>query len=198
MGVSNYLYPGSIKEHFKVLSSHLAMSIKERKRSIATGRGDRGYTYVYSGDKLSKDDLRLEVAGTIDELSSFLGMAKSLVEDKSGKDILEKIQNDLFVVGSQISGLGYKKKKKIISSRHIKYLEDEIEKLEGRYVFKDFVLPGESLASSTLHIARSVARRLERRMVTLINKEKLKSQDALVYLNRLSDLLFLLACQYSS
>lgn len=169
-----------------------------RKQSIVTRKGDKGYTYVYSGDKLSKDDLRLEVTGTMDELCSFLGMAKSLIEDKSGRNILEKIQRDLFSLGTQISGLNSKKLKRKIASGDIGCLEDEIESLEKRFPLKNFVLPGDNLISSTLHVARTVARRLERRIVTLRNKEKFKDKDILIYLNRLSDLVFLLACRYSS
>jgi len=168
-----------------------------RRQSIVTKKGDRGYTYPYSGDKLSKDDLRLEVVGTMDELCSFLGMAKSLVKDKSGKNILRKIQKDLFTLGTQISGLGSKKLKRRITSKNIRYLEDRIKKLEKRFPFKDFVLPGDNLVSSTLHVARTITRRLERRAVTLRNKGKFKSKNILVYLNRLSDLIFLLACRYS-
>jgi len=77
-------------------------------------------------------------------------------------------------------------------------LEDKIEKLEKRFPFKDFVLPGDNLVSSTLHIGRTVARRLERRVVALRNKEKFKDKNIIIYLNRLSDLMFLLAIQYSS
>ncbi len=169
-----------------------------RKQSIVTRKGDKGYTYAYSGDKLSKDDLRLEVTGTMDELCSFLGMAKSLVEDKSGRNILEKIQRDLFSLGTQISGLNSKKLKRKIASGNIGYLEDKIESLEKRFPLKNFVLPGDNLISSTLHVARTVARRLERRVIALRNTEKLKDKDILIYLNRLSDLVFLLACRYSS
>lgn len=167
-----------------------------RKRSIVTKKGDKGHTYTCSGDKLSKDDLRLEATGTTDELCSFLGMAKSLIEDKSGRNILEKIQGDLFSLGTRISGLNSKKLKRRIASRDIGYLEDKIESLEKRFPLKNFVLPGDNLTSSTLHVARTVARRLERRIMALRNKEKLK--DILIYLNRLSDLMFLLACRYSS
>jgi len=176
---------------------YLPISTKKRKQSIVTKKGDRGYTYTYSKDKLSKDDLRLEVVGTMDELCSFLGMAKSLVKDRSGKDILEKIQKDLFTIGGQVSGLGSKKLKRRIASRNIRYLEDKIEKLEKKSSIKIFVLPGDNLVSSTLHVARTIARRLERRVVALKNKKKFKKKNILIYLNRISDLIFLLACRYS-
>ncbi len=170
---------------------------KKRGQSIVTKIGDKGYTYLYSGDKLPKDDLRLEAIGTMDELGSFLGMAKSLVEDKSGKNILERIQRDLFILETQISGLGSKKLKRRVTSKNIQYLEQRIKELEKRFLFKDFVLPGDNLVSSVLHVARTIARRLERRVVALRNKEKFKNKNIIVYLNRLSDLIFLLACRYS-
>jgi len=177
----------------------MPMAIKKRQRqNIVTGIGDKGYTYLCSGDKLSKADLRLEVVGTIDELSSFLGVAKSLNKDKKGRDILEKIQEDLFILGNRVSGTGSKNLTRKISSRNIRYLEDRIKELEKKLSFKGFVLPGDNPISSTLHVARTVARRLERRVVALENKQKFKDRNILIYLNRLSDLMFLLACQYSS
>ena len=175
----------------------MTMPFKKDKQSIVTGQGDGGYTYPYSGHKLRKDDLRLEVVGTMDELSSFLGMAKSLIKDKDGRNILEKIQHDLFTVGSQVSGRGSKNLKRKIASGNIRYLEKEIGELEKKFPFKNFVLPGDNLVSSTLHVARTITRRLERRAVTLRNKEKFEGKDILIYLNRLSDLLFLLACRFS-
>lgn len=104
------------------------MSIKRKKQSIVTKVGDKGYTYAYSGQKLSKSDLCFEVVGTMDELNSFLGMAKSLVKDKSGKDILERTQKDLFIVGSQISEIGSEKAKKRVSSQRINFLDSTIKK----------------------------------------------------------------------
>jgi cob(I)alamin adenosyltransferase len=175
----------------------LIMPAQRRIQSIVTKKGDNGNTYTLSGHKLPKDDLRLEVAGTMDELGSFLGMAKSLVRDKGGKDILERVQNDLFIVGSRISGSESKNSGKTMLSKYVKYLDDEIKKLEEKYLFRGFVLAGNNLLCATLHVCRTVARRLERRVVALKNKEQFKNKNILVYLNRLSDLLFLLACRYS-
>jgi len=173
------------------------MSNKERKKSIVTKKGDAGYTYVCSGEKLRKDDLRIEAVGTIDELSSFIGMAKSVVKDKNLRDILEKLQRDLLILGTQISGLNSKKSKRKITSRHVRYLEVKIEELEKKFSFENFVLPGDDLVSSTLHVVHTIARRLERRVVALTNETKFEDKNVLVYLNRLSDLFFLLACECS-
>lgn len=174
------------------------MNDKKKKHSIVTKIGDEGYTYVYSGQKLSKDDLRLEVVGTMDELHSFLGLAKSLVKEEKGKDIIEQVQKDLFIVGSQVSGGQSKKVKKKVSSKQVEYLELQIKDLEQGIQFNNFVLPGANQVSATLHVVRSITRRLERRIVALERKQKAKAAEILVYVNRLSDLLFLLACRYES
>jgi cob(I)alamin adenosyltransferase len=175
----------------------LIMQDRIRPKSVVTKKGDKGYTRAYSGHRLGKDDLRIEAVGTLDELNAFLGMAKSLVRDKKGKYILEKIQNDLFVMETQFSGEGLKKINKGISAEHIIYIETEITRLEKKFRFTGFVIPGDNLPSSVLHVARTVARRAEHEMVFLKNKGIFKSRNILVYLNRLSDLLFLLACRYS-
>jgi cob(I)alamin adenosyltransferase len=173
------------------------MAIRVGQKSVVTKKGDTGYTYAYSGYRLGKDDLRIETIGRMDELNAFLGMAKSLMKDKNGKTILEKIQNDLFVMETQFSGEGYKKVEKHISSENIAHLEDDIKRLEKKFRFIGFVIPGDNLLSSVLHVARTIARRIEHEMVFLRNKKITKGKNILIYLNRLSDLLFLLACRYS-
>jgi cob(I)alamin adenosyltransferase len=173
------------------------MTVRVGQKSVVTKKGDSGYTYEYSGYRLGKDDLRIETVGRMDELNAFLGMAKSLMKDKKGKNILEKIQNDLFVMETQFSGQGSKKVKKSISSEDIAHLEDEIKRLEKKFRFVGFIIPGDNLLSSILHVARTIARRVEHEMVFLRNKRIAKGKNILIYLNRLSDLLFLLACRYS-
>jgi cob(I)alamin adenosyltransferase len=171
-----------------------------KKKSIVTGKGDTGYTYTRSGEKIRKDDIRLEVVGTIDELSSFIGLAKSLLKDQNPKDILKKIQKDLLVLGTQISGETLKKLKEKINLKHIQYLEKIIKELEKNLKFENFVLTGDDLTSSALHIIHTITRRVERRVVTLTSEagfEKKNTKNILIYLNRLSDLFFLLACKYS-
>lgn len=173
------------------------MSDKKKKKSIVTGKGDTGYTYTRAGEKVRKDDISLEVVGTIDELSSFVGLAKSLIKDQNIKNILKRIQEDLLVLGTQFSKRDYEKSKEIFSFDHIKYLEKEIGELEKNLTFENFVLTGDDLASSALHILHTITRRLERRAVTLIDKTKFDDKNVLIYLNRLSDLFFLLACKCS-
>jgi ATP:cob(I)alamin adenosyltransferase len=173
------------------------MVVRVGQKSVVTKKGDEGYTYAYSGYRLGKDDLRIETIGRMDELNAFLGMAKSLIKDKKGKDILERIQNDLFIMETQFSGEGSKRVKKHISPDDIVHLEDDIKRLEKKFRFTGFIIPGDNLLSSVLHVARTLARRVEHEMVFLRNKKISKGKNILIYLNRLSDLLFLLACRYS-
>jgi cob(I)alamin adenosyltransferase len=173
------------------------MKTKEKKKGIVTKIGDGCFTRAYSGAKLKKDDLGCETVGTIDELCAFLGMAKSLVKDKPGKEILDRIQNDLSIVCSQVSGWGSPKKTKtIILPTHVEYLENKIKILEKKTPVSGFINPGGNTVSSVIHVCRAVARRLERRAVSFFKKPDYKNKDILAYLNRLSDLLFLLACRY--
>ncbi|MBN1694444.1 cob(I)yrinic acid a,c-diamide adenosyltransferase [candidate division WOR-3 bacterium] len=168
-----------------------------KKKSIVTGKGDTGYTYTRSGEKVRKDDIRIEVSGTIDELSSFIGLAKSILKGQNSKDILKKIQKDLLVLGTRISGETPKESKEKIERKHIQYLEKIINELEKELKFENFVLTGDDLASSSLHILHTITRRLERRVVTLTDETKFDDKNVLIYLNRLSDLFFLLACKCS-
>jgi len=168
--------------------------------SIVTKTGDKGTTSLYFGGRIRKDDPRVEFYGTIDEACSFLGMSKNLIKDKKVKKLIEEIQRDLFVIGAE-AATKYrfvKKLKKRISGSYVKRLEGIIKDLEGKNMFKEccFYIPGEDLLSSTLDVTRTVVRRAERKAVTLRNKKILRNQYILIYLNRLSDLLYLLSRAY--
>jgi cob(I)alamin adenosyltransferase len=171
--------------------------MSNKRKSIVTGKGDEGYTYTRSGEKVRKNDIRFEVVGTIDELSSFVGLSKSLVEDKKLRDILRKIQKDLLILGAQVSGEIPKNPEERIERKHIQYLEKIINELEENLKFENFVLTGDDLASSSLHILHTITRRLERRVVTFTDESKFDDENVLIYLNRLSDMFFLLACKCS-
>jgi len=168
--------------------------------SIITKKGDKGMTSLYYGEQISKDDPRVETYGTLDELCSFLGLSKSLIKDQKNKKLIEAIQRDLFVIGAELAtkrtSLG--KLEKRIDKSYIDRLEKIIEGLEKKRAFKEccFYLPGENLVSGALDISRTVARRAERLVVTLKRKGKLSNNFILIYLNRLSDLLYLLARAY--
>ncbi len=164
--------------------------------SIVTRRGDKGLTSLYPSGIVFKDDPRIDLIGTLDEVSSFLGAAASLMEKKAASGFIRKIQKDLFCVCAEAATpaalLGRLDKR--VSRVHIAHLERMIERLEsGGCRPRSFVLPGGTLACGLLDIARSLARRAERRAVTLLRRGKIKNRLVVVFLNRLSDLLYLLA-----
>jgi cob(I)alamin adenosyltransferase len=168
--------------------------------SITTKKGDRGFTSLFWGERVKKDHIRVETYGTLDELCSFLGLAKSMIRNKNIKKLIEDIQKDLFVIGAEIATKPrfINRLKKRIDNGSVRLLEENIRDLERRIGFEGccFLLPGENFISALFDVSRTIARRTERRTVTLKNKGILKNRYALIYLNRLSDLLYLLARAY--
>jgi cob(I)alamin adenosyltransferase len=161
---------------------------------IYTKKGDDGSTSTFSGKRVSKDSPIMHAQGIIDELNATIGIALSVNKNKEIKEILNAIQFDLFVIGSEItlSEQGDKNKIKIAEVK-IKFLEETIDEIENKLPkLHHFVLPGGSLLSAQLHLSRTVCRRAERDLVTFIEKTGLKTLS-LKYINRLSDLLFVLA-----
>ena len=165
--------------------------------SISTKRGDKGRTSLYRGGRVAKDSIRLEICGALDELSSYLSISKSLIKSKRTKNLIKLIQQDLFVIGTEIvtKPQFVSVLKKRIDKNYVNRLDGHIKKLEGKKGFKikSFCLPGENLISSSLDVARATARRAERKAVTLKRRKILKNSYILTYLNRLSDLLYLIA-----
>jgi len=163
--------------------------------NISTKTGDRGTTSLLYGRRIKKDSLRIEACGTLDELNSFIGLCKNLLKDKRWKDMIVKIQEDVFTIGSETACRRSDaiRLKKRIGNKEVKDIEACIEKLEKRCKCRKFVLPGTNTLSAHFDIARTIARRAERRIVALRNRHQAKNRYVLIYLNRLSDLLFLLA-----
>ncbi|MCX5665860.1 MAG: cob(I)yrinic acid a,c-diamide adenosyltransferase [Candidatus Omnitrophica bacterium] len=165
--------------------------------SIVTKTGDKGKTSLYCGTRVDKDDIRVEICGALDELSSFLGMAKNASKDKNTKRVVHSIQKELIALCAEAatSAAGSSKIKKRASKSSISILEREIDRLEGKCAtrMRSFCIPGKGAASSALDVARAIARRAERRSVTLQKKGMVKNPNIAIYLNRLSDLLYLLA-----
>lgn len=163
---------------------------------ITTKTGDKGKTSLACGKRLFKDHLRIEICGNLDELNSYLGLAKNLTKAKKIKKIIESIQKNLFVIGAEIAteSKSLKKLKLRVNSRLVKDIEVAIDQLAGKLpsLKPCFYLPGKSLSSSVLDLSRVTARKLERRVVSLNKKKALKNKFILIYLNRLSDFLFLL------
>ncbi|MHB8906212.1 MAG: cob(I)yrinic acid a,c-diamide adenosyltransferase [Melioribacteraceae bacterium] len=164
---------------------------------IYTKTGDKGETSLFGGKRVWKDDLRIQAYGTTDELNAVLGIAVAELSDVELKDVISGIQNDLFTVGSDLASPIEKENKNFviprIDSQFVTRLELLIDKFDSQLpALKNFILPGGSKVSAILHHARTVCRRAEREVVALSRIEGINDQIE-VYLNRLSDLLFVLA-----
>lgn len=159
--------------------------------TISTKTGDGGLTDLWSGERVRKDDARVEAYGTVDELSSFLGEAKHWVKRPETLSILEEIQRDLFRAAGELASRGTPFPDPVLPGDEER-LFSYMERFEGRLGLKGFVVPGSTVQSAKLDIARTVARRAERRIVTLARDSEV-SPALRKYVNRLSDLLFVLA-----
>jgi cob(I)alamin adenosyltransferase len=164
---------------------------------IYTKTGDEGETGLFGGERVSKNTIRIEAYGTIDELNAFIGLAIIEVSDKSVKDLLQKIQNWLFSLGADLATPDDEKTKKLNVFRtpeeYYLYLEKEIDKYESRLdKLRNFILPGGTKGAALLHICRTITRRAERKVVALNSIVKIEN-NIIIFLNRLSDLFFVLA-----
>ena len=160
---------------------------------IYTKTGDDGKTSLFDNSRVWKSHQRIMSYGAVDELNSALGIAISLDLDIEVKNILVQIQNDLFVVGSDLANPDMSKTDIRVSETMIEFLEEKIDTAESELPdLTSFILPGGTLFASILHLSRTIARRAETHVVALSQDEEI-SKNAVVYLNRLSDLLFVLA-----
>lgn len=161
---------------------------------IYTRGGDRGQTGLIGGSRVSKDHLRVEAYGAVDELNSHLGVARTQLADPDLLDVVQTIQNRLFDLGAELATPAVRRHTiPPITSEHVRALEGIIDAYEDALpALREFILPGGIEAAAMLHVARTVARRAERRVVTLARAEAV-NPEILRYLNRLSDLLFVLA-----
>jgi cob(I)alamin adenosyltransferase len=160
---------------------------------IYTKTGDEGKTSLFDNSRVWKSDERITSYGEVDELNSSLGIALSLDLDNEIKEILIKIQNDLFIVGSDLANPDMTDKKIRTTKEMITFLEQKIDLLEPQLdPLTSFILPGGTLLASILHMSRTISRRAETHVVALSQNEEINS-DAMIYLNRLSDLMFILA-----
>jgi cob(I)alamin adenosyltransferase len=170
---------------------------------IYTKQGDDGTTGLFGGERVSKDDLRVQAYGAVDELNSTLGLAHARVfrDESRGQDaiaideVLNNLQRDLFVLGSDLATPKGKETPYLprLDDTHVESLENLIDELEEQLpVLKNFILPGGGSIGSILHYARAVCRRAERLTVTLARSDDV-GPISLQYLNRLGDLLFVLA-----
>ncbi|WP_419882447.1 cob(I)yrinic acid a,c-diamide adenosyltransferase [Peribacillus sp. B-H-3] len=162
---------------------------------IYTRTGDKGKTSVIGG-RIDKDDIRVESYGTVDEVNSYIGQAVTELDQSVFGDVLEdleKIQHELFDCGGDLATVSDKAPKKL-APESIDYLEERIDKfIEEAPELEKFILPGGSKPAASIHIARTVTRRAERLVVSLIKADSSVSELPLQYLNRLSDYFFALA-----
>jgi len=172
---------------------------------IYTKTGDKGLTGLINGKRIPKSDIRIIAYGSIDELNSYIGLSISLLSqhrtnnnnNHSFSDIiitLNRIQNELFIIGSDLADPDLSKPTSLrVQPTMITVLENDIDNYEKELSpITYFILPGGSVESSTLHIARSITRRAETNVSKLLLKDIINNL-VLIYLNRLSDLLFVLS-----
>ncbi len=166
----------------------------KRPSSITTRFGDGGFTRLCSGERVPKNDSRLEACGDVDELVCALGLAKAFVRKGRLRGDLETIQRDLFRVGAEIAtAQAASARLNVLSAADVAGLDRMCAFWDGKSRVRDFVLPGDSKAGAALDYARAVARRCERRLVELRRQNRLKNRHLVSWMNRLSDLLWLMA-----
>ncbi len=161
---------------------------------IYTKTGDKGETSLFGGQRLPKSDIRIEAYGTVDELNSYIGLVRDCISDENTRQLLKSVQDNLFTIGSHLatetSSSPYVPE---IKNDHILPLEQAMDEMDAQLPqLKNFILPGGHTTVSFCHIARTVCRRAERRVVAL-NTDADVPQPIIQYLNRLSDYLFVLA-----
>ena len=168
-----------------------------KKFSITTKTGDKGYTHLFSGEQVLKNSPRLEAYGDLDELVSVLSLARNSLQDKTRKDDILFLQRSLFTIGAELATTPQKisRLKKRIDQPILKILEDKRTALEALVEIPNgFVIPGgHSIAASYLDYARAISRRCERKILELSEKKEFSNETLLIWMNRLSDYLYLLA-----
>ena len=161
---------------------------------IYTRTGDAGSTGLFGGPRVSKDDHRIEAYGTVDELNAVLGTVRSLGPGEKVDAQICQIQHELFSLGAELATTDPDAHQtRLIGDGHVARLESWIDEHEQSLTpLKNFILPAGAAAATQLHVARAVCRRAERRVVTLGRISEEVSSQSVVYLNRLSDLLFVM------
>jgi cob(I)alamin adenosyltransferase len=167
---------------------------------IYTRKGDAGTTgLLFGGARVSKADLRTDAYGTTDEAVSALGLARASLDPGSLVELILRLQRELFVVGAELATHVDRRERLTdgvsrVTAPMVIALEREIDALEADYPMpKEFVIPGESMAGAALDLARTTVRRAERRCVALATEGGLPDSQVVPYLNRLADLLFVMA-----
>ena len=167
-----------------------------KKSVIYTGTGDKGKTSLVGGQRISKTDQRIESYGTVDELSSFIGLLITYIDDQKDKDFLIFIQHKMFTIGSYLATDQESTSLKIeskVTPESITRIENEIDRIDNDLPkTRNFILPGGNRSSSVAHICRSICRRAEREIYRLA-EHHLVEEPIFIFMNRLSDYLFVMA-----
>ena len=160
-----------------------------RLSEIVTRTGDKGTTGMADGSRRSKNDIRVHALGEVDELNATIGVCLSLLEPGPLQQLLFSVQHDLFDIGAELCQPG----KQLIDQDYVEFLDTNAETFNRDLPrLKDFILPGGSNCVATLQLARTVCRRVERCLISMNENEEVNPRTR-QYLNRLSDLLFILA-----
>jgi cob(I)alamin adenosyltransferase len=167
---------------------------------IYTKTGDKGYTSLFGGKRVEKHNIKIEAYGTVDELLAYMGLIRDFSEGKT-KEVIISIQNTLFNIGSHLATpkLNDKAQSKLpdVGEKDITLLEKEMDRMDKNIpAMTNFVLPGGHPSISHCHIARTICRRAERR-ISALNEIEEVNNDAKIYVNRLSDYLFMLSREYA-
>jgi len=161
-----------------------------------SGKGDDGFTAILSGERVPKYDLRPEAYGVVDEAQAAMGVARSAAQDERTRSVLLEAQRDLQHLMTKLAAATRQNVVQVeaLSQERVEWLENIIDELgEQLPPLQSFVIPGDSPSGAALHLARTIVRRAERRVVRLVHNDELLSIELIRYLNRLSSLLFVLA-----
>ena len=163
---------------------------------VTTGTGDTGYTGLLGSERVAKYDPRPDTFGTVDEATSALGLARAVAQDPKVKEIIYRIQNELYILMAELATTpeNYEKMGLRMTADHVQWLEQVEESLKQEVEIPNkFIIPGDTLDGAALDLARTIIRRAERMAVKLLHDGVIHNDELIRYLNRLSDLVFILA-----
>ena len=167
---------------------------------VRTGKGDKGYTELVFMDRVSKDSPEMRALGDIDEFMCYLGLIKVKIHSTKYKKIIETIQGIVGLIASEIA-IENKRKHKFrdfLTKKESDWIQKTLFELEAKVIIESrFQLPGNNAISAHIDIARAIARRAERSVVALLNEDNIKNNNMLLFLNCVSDILFVMARKYS-
>ncbi len=163
---------------------------------VTTGTGDAGYTGLLGSERVAKYDPRPDTFGTVDEATSALGLARATTQDPKVKEIIYRVQNELYLLMGELATTpeNYEKMGLRMTADHVHWLEQVEESLKQEVEIPNkFIIPGDTLDGAALDLARTIIRRAERMAVKLLHDGVIQNGEVIRYLNRLSDLIFILA-----